>query len=142
MSETTNPNRSQVLMRLRAEATYCYIYGPGLLYEIAETPTYHYNLHGSTIALTHGSGKRGSQSPCNGCLIGGNTDAAQLLIVKTCSKDSCHSLGASGGWRIYYAANKAMQKVFLLFIHHKKDYELPKLGFLLQKLERALPGSC
>jgi len=28
----------------------------------------------------------------------------------------------------------------LLFIHHKSDYELPKQGFLIQKLERALPG--
>lgn len=59
-------------------------------------------------------------------------------IFKTRCKDSCHSLGASGGWRIYYAVDKTAEKVFLLFIHHKKDYELPKPGFLLQKLERAL----
>jgi hypothetical protein len=65
----------------------------------------------------------------------------KLPVFKTRCKDSCHSLGASGGWRIYYAADKATLKVFLLFIHHKKDYKLPYLGFLLQKLERALPGS-
>jgi hypothetical protein len=62
----------------------------------------------------------------------------QIPIFKTRCKDSCHSLGASSGWRIYYAVNKTSEKVFMLFIHHKKDYELPKQGFLLQKLERAL----
>jgi hypothetical protein len=63
-----------------------------------------------------------------------------LPIFKTRCKDSCHSVGASSGWRIYYAMNKTAQTVFLLFIHHKSDYELPKQGFLIQKLERALPG--
>jgi len=68
-------------------------------------------------------------------------DLSQLAlpIFKTRCKDSCHNLGASAGWRIYYAVHKDAQKVFLLFIHHKKDYELPRQGFLLQKLERALP---
>jgi hypothetical protein len=65
--------------------------------------------------------------------------ALRLPIYKTRCKDSCHNLGASGGWRIYYAVNKAEAKVFLLFVHHKKDYELPRHGFLLQKIERALP---
>ena len=65
----------------------------------------------------------------------------KLPIFKTRCKDSCHSLGASGGWRIYYGIQKPNQKVFLLFIHHKKDYDLPKLGFLIQKLERASPDS-
>jgi hypothetical protein len=64
-----------------------------------------------------------------------------LPIFKTRLKDSCHALGASGGWRIYYAIHKEKQIVFMLFIHHKKDYELPKRGFLLQKIERALPES-
>jgi hypothetical protein len=63
-----------------------------------------------------------------------------LPIFKARCKDSCHALGSSGGWRIYYAVNKTAQKVFLLFIHHKKDYEMPRQGFLLQKIERALPG--
>jgi hypothetical protein len=62
-----------------------------------------------------------------------------LPIYKTRCKDSCHGLGASGGWRIYYAVDKAAAKVFLLFIHHKKDYELPRQTFLLQKIERAMP---
>lgn len=71
------------------------------------------------------------------------TDLAKLPlpIFKTRCKDSCHALGASSGWRIYYAVNKGAKKVFLLFIHHKKDYELPRQGFLLQKIERALPDS-
>lgn len=64
-----------------------------------------------------------------------------LPIFKTRCKDSCHALGASAGWRIYYAVNKEKKAVFLLFIHHKKDYELPKQGFLIQKIERALPGT-
>ena len=69
------------------------------------------------------------------------TDLSQLAlpIFKTRCKDSCHGVGASAGWRIYYAVHKEAQKVFLLFIHHKKEYELPRQGFLLQKLERALP---
>jgi hypothetical protein len=69
------------------------------------------------------------------------TDLAKfrLPIFKTRCKDSCHNLGTSAGWRIYYAVNKDAAKVFLLFVHHKKDYELPRHGFLLQKIERALP---
>ena len=62
-----------------------------------------------------------------------------LPIYKTRCKDSCHNLGASAAWRIYYAVSKDSRKVFLLFIHHKKEYELPRSAFLLQKLERALP---
>ena len=60
----TDPNAklSQVLMRVRAGVTNYYIYGPGLLYEITETATttntltYHYDLRGSTIALTDNNG--------------------------------------------------------------------------------------
>ena len=55
-----NPNAklSQVLMRVKSGVTNYYIYGPGLLYEITETAsttntlTYHYDIRGSTIALT------------------------------------------------------------------------------------------
>ena len=49
-------------MRVRPGATTYYIYGPGLLYEITETATttntltYHYDLRGSTIALTDSNG--------------------------------------------------------------------------------------
>jgi hypothetical protein len=60
-----------------------------------------------------------------------------LPIFKTRCKDSCHKIGASGAWRIYYALNKASKKAFLLFLHHKKEYEYPGAKFLLQKLERA-----
>jgi hypothetical protein len=60
-----------------------------------------------------------------------------LPIFKTRCKDSCHRIGASGAWRIYYALNKPAEKVFLLFLHHKKEYENPGAKFLLQKLERA-----
>lgn len=61
-----------------------------------------------------------------------------LPIHKTRCKDSCHSIGASGGWRIYYALNKETRKVFLLFLHHKREYELPRMDYLVQKIERAL----
>ena len=60
-----------------------------------------------------------------------------LPIFKTRCKDSCHKIGASGAWRIYYALNKATRKVFLLFLHHKKEYENPGAKFLHQKMERA-----
>jgi mRNA-degrading endonuclease RelE of RelBE toxin-antitoxin system len=60
-----------------------------------------------------------------------------LPIYKTRCKDSCCKIGQSGGWRIYYAVNKATRKVFLLFLYHKREYETPRLEFLIQKLERA-----
>ena len=60
-----------------------------------------------------------------------------LPIFKTRCKDSCHNIGSSGGWRIYYAINKDERKVFLLFLHHKKEYENPSINFLVQKLEKA-----
>jgi hypothetical protein len=60
-----------------------------------------------------------------------------LPIFKTRCKDTCHRIGASGAWRIYYALHKPAAKVFLLFLHHKKEYENPGTKFLLQKLERA-----
>ncbi len=60
-----------------------------------------------------------------------------LPIFKTRCKDSCHRIGASGAWRVYYAINKTAAKVFLLFLHHKKEYENPGSKFLLQKMERA-----
>jgi mRNA-degrading endonuclease RelE of RelBE toxin-antitoxin system len=60
-----------------------------------------------------------------------------LPIYKTRCKDSCCKIGQSGGWRIYYALNKDSRKVFLLLLHHKREYEKPRLDFLVQKLERA-----
>lgn len=60
-----------------------------------------------------------------------------LPIFKTRLKDSCHGIGARGGWRIYYAIHKDAAKVFLLFLHHKKEYENPGRKFLLQKMEKA-----
>jgi|ERR1051325_5152 hypothetical protein len=64
-----------------------------------------------------------------------------LPIFKTRCKDSCHKIGASGAWRIYYALNKPAHKVFLLFLHHKKEYQNPGAKFLLQKIERALASA-
>lgn len=61
-----------------------------------------------------------------------------LPIFKTRCKDSCHRIGASGAWRIYYAVNKPAGRAFLLFLHHKKEYENPGAKFLLQKMERAI----
>ena len=52
----------QVLMRIRPGITNYYIYGEGLLYEITETAagintlTYHFDLRGSTVALTDSTG--------------------------------------------------------------------------------------
>ena len=60
-----------------------------------------------------------------------------LPIYKTRCKDSCCNIGQSGGWRIYYAVNKDTRNIFLLFLHHKREYEMPRLEFLIQKLERA-----
>ncbi len=60
-----------------------------------------------------------------------------LPIFKTRCKDSCHKIGASGAWRIYYAIHKPAGKVFLLFLHHKREYENPGAKFLFQKLDRA-----
>jgi hypothetical protein len=64
-----------------------------------------------------------------------------LPIFKTRCKDSCHRIGASGAWRIYYAIHKPAGKVFLLFLHHKKEYENPAAKFLLQKMERAFESA-
>ena len=59
-----NPNSKlpEVLMSIQNGVTTYYVYGPGLLYQITETPTetntltYHYDYRGSTIALTDGNG--------------------------------------------------------------------------------------
>lgn len=59
-----NPNAKlpQVLMRIKSGVTNYYVYGAGLLYEVTETATstntatYHYDLRGSTVALTDGNG--------------------------------------------------------------------------------------
>lgn len=64
-----------------------------------------------------------------------------LPIFKTRCKDSCHRIGASGAWRIYYAVNKPVAKIFLLFLHHKKEYENPGTKLLLQKIERAFASA-
>ena len=64
-----------------------------------------------------------------------------LPIFKTRCKDSCQNIGASGTWRIYYALHKPAKKVFLLFLHHKKEYENPAAKFLLQKMERAVASA-
>jgi|GEM_PF-3009874 len=58
-------------------------------------------------------------------------------VFKVRCKDGCHNIGASGGWRVYYAIRKEERKILLLFLHHKREYENPRVEFLLQKLERA-----
>lgn len=62
-------------------------------------------------------------------------------VFKTRCKDSCCNIGQSGGWRIYYAVGEASRTVWLLFLHHKREYENPGVEFLLQKLERAFESS-
>lgn len=61
-----------------------------------------------------------------------------LPIFKARCKDRSLNIGSSGGWRVYYAIRKEPPKVFMLFFHHKREYENPGLKFLLQKIERAL----
>lgn len=61
-----------------------------------------------------------------------------LPVFKARCKDSCHRLSASSAWRGYYAIHKTNRRVFLLFLHHKKEYGNPGSGFLVQKMERAL----
>jgi RHS repeat-associated protein len=57
-----SPMGSQVLMRIKGSLTNYYVYGAGLLYEVDETVastnmvTYHFDVRGSTVALTDGSG--------------------------------------------------------------------------------------
>jgi len=58
-----NPQRSQILMRIRSGETNYYVYGAaGLEYEIDETATstntafYHFDCRGSTVAITDGNG--------------------------------------------------------------------------------------
>lgn len=64
-----------------------------------------------------------------------------LPIFKTRCKDSCHRIGASGAWRIYSAVHKPAAKLFLLFLHHKKEYENPRPKFLQQKIEQAMASA-
>ncbi len=58
----TEPQSSQVLMRIMGTVTNYYIYGPGLFYEIDATASstsvafYHFDCRGSTVALTDGNG--------------------------------------------------------------------------------------
>ena len=61
-----------------------------------------------------------------------------LPVFKARCKDSCHRLSASAAWRVYYAIHKEKRRVFLLFLHHKKEYGNPGAAFLVQKMERAL----
>jgi hypothetical protein len=61
-----------------------------------------------------------------------------LPVFKARCKDSCHRLSASAAWRVYYAIHKEKRRVFLLFLHHKKEYGNPGAAFLGQKIERAL----
>ena len=61
-----------------------------------------------------------------------------LPVFKARCKDTCHRLSASAAWRVYYAIHKEKRAVFLLFLHHKKEYENPGKDFLVQKMQRAL----
>ena len=61
-----------------------------------------------------------------------------LPVFKARCKDTCHRLSASAAWRVYYAIHKEKRAVFLLFLHHKKEYKNPGKDFLVQKMQRAL----
>lgn len=62
-------------------------------------------------------------------------------VCKVRLKDSCHNMGSSGGWRIYYLLNKETSVVTLIIIHHKRECENPRIEFLQQKIIRALTSS-
>jgi hypothetical protein len=66
---------------------------------------------------------------------------AAFPVFKTRCKDSCCDLSAREGWRVYYAIDKKAQKVWLLFLIHKKEAENPGKDFLKQKIERAFGGA-
>jgi hypothetical protein len=64
-----------------------------------------------------------------------------LPVMKTRCKDSCCSIGASGGWRIYFTLDKAKRVVCLFFIAHKRVAESAGKTFLNQQIARAFgPG--
>ena len=48
-----------------------------------------------------------------------------LPIFKTRCKDSCHRIGASGAWRIYYAISKSAGKVILSFFTTRRNTRTP-----------------
>lgn len=60
-----------------------------------------------------------------------------LPVFKTRLKDSCCELPARAAWRVYYAVSTKTQKVYLLFLHHKKEIENPSKAFLQQKISKA-----
>lgn len=64
--------------------------------------------------------------------------ALPFSVFKGRSKDSCHKLGASGGWRIIYDVDDENERVRLLFLYHKREVENPPVEFLLEKLKAAL----
>lgn len=133
-----NPNAKlpQVLVRIQSGVTNYYIYGAGLLYQITETATstntltYHFDLRGSTVALTDGSGNITDQvhySPygltisrsgtndipflCNG-RYGVMTDANGLLYMRAryynaylCRFINADPAGFSGGLNFYAYAD-------------------------------------
>jgi RHS repeat-associated protein len=83
-----NAKLSQALMRVRTGVTNYYIYGPGLLYQITETATttntltYHYDLRGSTIALTDNNGNVTDRAQYSGygmIMVRGGTNDTPFL---------------------------------------------------------------
>ena len=55
------------------------------------------------------------------------------------SKRAARTVATSSAvWRVYYAIHEEKRRVFLLFLHHKREYENPGPAFLVQKMERAL----
>ena len=65
---------------------------------------------------------------------------AALPVFKCRCKDSCCKLSSREGWRLYYAIQKEMKTVFLLFLIHKHEQENPGKNFLEQKITRAFAG--
>ena len=112
---------------------------------VAETPAFaalvieyvkagHKNLPGDLLWLTI----RLAEAPEQ---VGDHVQGLKKLplpVFKARCKDSCHQLGASAAWRVYYAIHKKNRRVFLLFLHHKKEYENAGATFLVQKIERAM----
>src|ERR1039458_6270316 len=63
-----------------------------------------------------------------------------LPIFKTRCKDSCHKIGASGAWRIYYALHKPAKKFSCCFCTTKRNTKIPARNSCCKNWSVRLPA--
>ena len=63
-----------------------------------------------------------------------------LPIFKTRCKDSCHKIGASGAWRIYYALHKRRRKCSCFFCITRRNTRIPARNSCSRKWSAHLPA--